>query len=103
MRKLTPEEESARETIAQVISDYRTVLEAITLLKADDCPDPILIEGETRTGYFCQMMVDPREVAPILLEYNYPVWLALGEDFPDAMWEELGEHFGLASVSSVDL
>lgn len=103
MRKLSPEEEQARETIAQVISDYRTVLEAITLLKPDACPDPILIEGETCTGYFCQMMVDPREVAPILLEHNYPVWLALGEDFPDAMWGELGEHFGLASVSSVDL
>jgi hypothetical protein len=103
MRKLSPEEEQARETIAQVISDYRTVLEAITLLKADDCPSPILIEGETRAGYYCQMMVDPREVAPILLRYNHPVWLALGEDSPDAMWEELGEHFGLASVSSVDL
>ena len=103
MRKLTKEEEQARETITQAISDYRTVLEAITLLKPDDCSEPILIEGETRAGYYCQMMVDSREVAPILLKYNYPVWLALGEDFPDAMWEELGEHFGLDSVSSVDI
>lgn len=103
MRKLSTEEKRAQETINLAISDYRTILEAITLLPKDACPDPILIEGETSAGYFCQMMVDPREVAPILLAYNYPVWLALEDDFPDAMWEELGEHFGLASVSSVDL
>ena len=36
--------------------------------------DPILIEGETTAGYFCHLMVDPKEVAKIALEYNYPVW-----------------------------
>lgn len=47
--------------------------------------DPILIEGETTAGYFCHMMADPKDVVKIVLEYNYPVWHILGEDYPDGM------------------
>ena len=65
--------------------------------------DPILVEGETTAGYFCHMMVDPKEVAKIVLEYNYPVWHILGEDYPEGMWEDLGRKFGLATVCSIDL
>lgn len=65
--------------------------------------DPILIEGETTASYFCHMMVDPKDVAKIVLEYNYPVWHILGEDYPDGMWEDLGRKFGLATVCSIDL
>ena len=64
---------------------------------------PIMVEGETTAGYFCQLMVDPKDVAKIMLDYNYPVWRVLEEDAPDAMWEELGYKFGLAHVCSVDL
>ena len=65
--------------------------------------DPILIEGETTAGYFCHLMVDPKDVAKIALEYNYPVWLILEHDYPDGMWEDLGRKFGLATVCSIDL
>ncbi len=65
--------------------------------------DPILVEGETSAGYYCQMMVEPKDVARILLDYNYPVWRVLEEDAPDAMWEDLGRKFGLTTVSSFDL
>lgn len=93
----------AREIINQKISDERTKLEAFTLLKPDATPHPVCVEGETETGYYCQMMVDPRDVAPILLNHNYPVFKAVQEDFPDAMWEELAQKLGLDSISSVDL
>ena len=83
------------------ISDYRTKLEAITLTK-DDC-DPILLEGETEAGYFCQMMIDPKPVAEILLAHDYPIFRILQEDAPDAMWEELAQLVGLQAVSSFDL
>ena len=63
----------------------------------------IMVEGETTAGYFCQLMVNPQEVAKILLEYDYPVWRVLGADAPDAMWEDLGRKFGLEHVCSVDL
>ena len=55
--------------------------------------DPILIEGETTAGYFCHLMVDPKEVTKIALEYNYPVWHI----------QDLGRKFGLATVCSIDL
>ena len=63
----------------------------------------IMIEGKTTAGYFCQMVVDPKDVAKIALEYNYPVWHILKEDYPDDMWEDLGRKFGLATVCSIDL
>ena len=48
-------------------------------------------------------MVDPQDVAKIALEYNYPVWHILQQDYPDGMWEELGRKFGLETVCSMDL
>lgn len=93
----------ARDIINQKISDERTKLEAITLLKPDAEPHPICIEGETTAGYYCQLMVDPRDCAPILLKHNFEIYKTLQEDCPDEMWEELGAKFGLATVTSVDL
>lgn len=93
----------AMEMVNEAISIERTKLEALTLLKEDATPDPICIEGETETGYYCQMMVDPRDAARIVLDFNYPMYKVLGEDFPDEMWEELGRKFGIKSVSSIDL
>ena len=65
--------------------------------------EPILVEGETTAGYYCQLMVDPKDAAKIMLEYDYPVWRVLEEDAPDAMWEDLGRKFGLEHVCLVDL
>ena len=65
--------------------------------------DPILVEGETSAGYYCQMMADSKDVARILFDYNYPVWRVIEEDAPEGMWEELGREFGLKTVCSVDL
>ena len=96
------EEERAREIILQAISDYRTRLEAFTLTDKDDL-DPVMVDGETRTGYYCQMLVNPKEVAEIVLKYDYPVFAVLKEEPPRAMWAELADHFGLDSVSSIDL
>ena len=68
-----------------------------------DEQDPILIEGETETGYYCQLMVDPKSLAKIMLRYDYSTWRVLVEDAPDEMWEELGREFGVKTVCSVDL
>ena len=96
-------DKAAVERVNQMISDYRTKIEAITLLKEDASPNPITVEGETKAGYYCCLMVDPRDVAPVLLKYDYPIYRILGEDAPNQMWRELGEQFGLAEVSSFDL
>lgn len=64
---------------------------------------PIIIEGETTAGYFCQLIVNPQEVAKIFVDYDYALYRVLGEDAPDAMWEDLSRKFGLESICSVDL
>ena len=86
--------------VQKEIRDLRAKYE--TIAKTEE-QDPITVDGKTSTGYYCQLMVDPKDVAKILLEYDYPVWRVLGEDAPDAMWENLGRKFGLESVCSVDL
>ena len=82
-----------------IMAEYKRLEE---IAKSEE-GDPIMIEGETTAGYFCQMMVDPKDVAKIALEYNYPVWHILKEDYTDGMWEDLGRKFGLATVCSIDL
>ena len=96
-------DKAAIERVQQLISDYRTQLEAITLLKSDDCPEPVMVEAETSTGYYCQLMVDPRHIAPILLKYDYPTYRVLEDDAPHDMWRELGEELGVEIVTSFDL
>lgn len=86
--------------VQKEIHDLREKYE--TIVKTGE-QDPILVEGKTSVGYFCQLMVDPKDVAKILLEYDYPVWRVLDEDAPRAMWEDLGRELGLEHVCSVDL
>lgn len=94
---------TATEQVNQAISDYRTKLEALTLCKPEAELEPIMVEGKTETGYYCQLMVDPRDAARILLDYNYPIFSILGEDAPNAMWQRLAAFYGLKNVLSVDL
>ena len=46
---------------------------------------PIIVEGETTAGYYCQLMMNPQEVAKIFVDYNYALYRILGKDAPDAM------------------
>ncbi len=91
---------AAVKLVNEAIAAEHKRLEA--LAKAEE-NDPVLVEGETSAGYYCQMMVNPKDIARILLDYNYPVWRVLEEDAPDGMWEDLGRKFGLTTVSSFDL
>ena len=65
--------------------------------------EPIMLEGETSAGYDVQMMIDPAEVARIMLEYWYPVYKVLEEDAPQEMWEALAKMVGLEEVYGVDI
>lgn len=62
-----------------------------------------MVEGETTAGYFRQLMMNPQEVAKIFVDYNYVLYRVLGEDAPDAMWEDLGRKFDLEYVCSAGL
>lgn len=80
-----------------------TETERLKAVATSDEQSPILVEGETETGYYCQLMVDRKSVAKIMLRYDYSTWRVLEEDAPDEMWEELGWELGLKTVCSVDL
>ncbi len=86
--------------VQKEIRDLRVKYETITKMEEKD---PIMVEGETTTGYYCQLMVDPRDVARIFVNYDYALYRALGEDAPDSMWGDLGRKFCLEHVCSVDL
>ena len=89
--------------IELVKAEIRAVKAELEEAKTLEEQDPIMIEGETKTGYYCQLMVDPKEAAKIVSDYNYAVYKVLGEDFPDEMWEALAEEYGLGTVTSIDL
>ena len=92
--------EDAVAVVQKEIRDLRAKYESVAKTEEQD---PILVEGETSAGYFCQLMVDPKDVARIFVDYDYALYRILGEDAPDTMWEDLGRKFGLEHVCSVDL
>ena len=65
--------------------------------------DPVMLEGETSEGYQVQMMIYPKKLAQIMLDYDYPTFKILEEDAPTAMWKDMARFVGLANVYSVDL
>ena len=91
------------DAVAVVQKEIRKRREKYESVAKTEEQDPIMVEGETSAGYFCQLMVDPQEVAKIFVDYDYALYRVLGEDAPDAMWEDLGRKFGLEHVCSVDL
>lgn len=101
--KLNYTKEQVKEAVKIVNEAIRVKWNNYEVIANTDEQMPIEIEGTTKTGYACNMMVDPKYVARIFLQYDYPVWEVLGEDAPDEMWEKMARLFGLASVSSVDL
>lgn len=77
--------EDAVAVVQKEICKWREKYESVAKTEEQD---PIMIEGETSTGYYCQLMADPKNVAKVLLEYDYSVWRVHDEDAPDAMRED---------------
>lgn len=63
----------------------------------------IMVEGETYTGYSVRTMVEPDKVIPICLNYDFPTYKVLEEDFPQGMWDDLAQLLGLEHVYAIDL
>lgn len=101
--KLNYTDEQVKEAVEIVNKAIKVNRKGYEVIANTDEQSPVELEGTTRTGHACVMMVDPMEVAQIFLQYDYPTWNVLGEEAPDEMWEEMARQFGLASVSSVDL
>ena len=96
-------EKDIYEAIRLVNEAIRKEEERLRKIADTEEQSPICIEGLTMMGYECRLMVDPKDAARILLEYEYPTWTVLGKDCPDAMWGELSRFYGLESVSFIDI
>lgn len=96
-------EKDLAEAVKMVNTEINALRADLDRIAKTDSQSPIMVEGETKTGYYCQMMVDPKEAAKIVNDYDYAVYKVLGEDFPDEMWEALAEEYGLGTVTSIDL
>ena len=90
----------ARCIVEEEIRSVTADLEAVA--KGED-QEPVMVDGETETGYYCRLMVDPKDAAKIMLNYDYPIYKVTGMEPPQGMWDELARKFGLSSVMSVDL
>lgn len=40
----------------------------------------IMVDGETETGYCCQIQVDVKRVAEVYLRYDYLIYRILGQE-----------------------
>ena len=92
-----------KDAVELVNSEIAAYEENLQFLLTNKENEPIMVEGETHTGYHCMMMVDPADVARVLLDFNYPTIHILEQEPPYDLWEELGRKFGLKTVSSFDL
>lgn len=108
--KDNPKEENKTNTTDELRNAVRIVRAAIKAKEEEYLKiattydqDPVLLEGETATGHECQLMVNPRDVAGVFLDYNHPICLVLEEDSPNPMWDYLARFYGIKTVRSVNL
>lgn len=97
------EKQGLREAVAAVNEAINKERQRLLEISQKEEQEPICIEGETSTGYYCRLMVDPKDAAKIMLDYDYPLYSVLNEDAPDMMWEDLGRKYGIMTVCSVDI
>ena len=93
--------EGAVAVVQKEICKWREKYESVANENGQD--HSIMVESETTADYYYQLIVNSQEVAKIFVDYDYALYRILGEDAPDAMWEDLGRKFGLEHVCSVDL
>ena len=54
------------DAVAVVQKEIRKWREKYESVAKTEEQDPIMVEGETSTGYYCQLMADPKDVAKFL-------------------------------------
>ena len=96
-------DEKLAEAVKLVNEAIRAKQEEYEKIAHTDEQDPIMLVGETGKGVIVHALVDPKDVADIFLEYDYPTSLILEQEPPQAMWDTIANLVGLESVSSVDL
>lgn len=97
------QKEAISEATRLINNEIRKERKRLEDISQTEDADPIRVEGETFTGYYAEIMVEPSKVAEIMLKYNYHFWDTLGQDAPDGMWRNIADMVGLRIVSFVDI
>ena len=97
---IDPEKLSEAVIVEQKMAEIEENLRGYADAAEGECGRAVL-DGRTTTGYDAFITLDGGKVARILLNYNYPLYTAMGLDYPDEMWAELAELVGLYVVSGV--
>lgn len=92
------ENESLSNAICQVNAAIDSVTEQMEEISRTEEQDFVFLTGETTTGFAVKMLINPKEVAEVMLKYNYPIYTVLHMDAPQAMWDEIAKITGLGSV-----
>lgn len=92
------ENESLSNAICQVNAAIDSVTEQMKEISRTEEQDFVFLTGETTTGFAVKMLINPKEVAEIMLKYNYPIYTVLHMDAPQEMWDEIAKITGLGSV-----
>ncbi len=96
-------EKAISEAVRLVNAEIEAARKRLKDISQTEEADPVLVEGETSAGYYALVMVNPNEIAKIMLKYDYHFWDTLEQDAPDDMWQNIAEMVGLESVSSVGI
>ena len=96
-------DEKLAEAVKLVNETIKEEWDAYSKIAETEEQDPVMVEGFTSRNCGAHVMIDPKPIARIFLNYNYPMIKVLGEDAPQAMWDEIAEHVGLEEAFGVDL
>ena len=107
MEEKLPTKETREKSVSEAVHLVQAEIEAVRKRLEDiahmEETSPILVEGETSTGYDAHIMADPSKIAKIMLRYDYHFWYTLDEELSDDMWLDIARMVGLEHVSSVDI
>jgi len=108
--KDNPKEQNKTNTTDELMNAVKIVQAAIKAkeekykeIASTEDQEPIMIEGTTETYYDCHLLVDPKDVAQVFLDYDFALWDTVVGEAPTAMWDRLAGIYGLRDVSAVDL
>ncbi len=103
MKKAAKQETSLGDAVEMVKAEIDKQTKYYEKIASTDNQTPVMLDGVTTTGYNCGVMVDPKEVAKVFLDYDYPACLVLDNEPSSDMWYTLARKLGLDEVCGVDI
>lgn len=102
--KYTKEQiDEARQIIQSLIQDKESAYKKMLEEPDDDLDvdDYVELDAITTTGFDCKMWVDKKDIAKVLLEYDYPLFSVMRRRSPKEMWNKLASIYGMGDIEDI--